>query len=392
MGHPQTAAAAGGRRRPARGAARLRDLGAPRPRRLQRGAGAARPDRGQPRRRSRRAGPPHARLVGRARRAWPPPGHRPLVHRRPQRAGRLPGQHRAVLAPARREAVGRVVPVPDAAGHGDRRGAAGRRAGDRPLGPGDRRLDGRDARAGVGGDASGPHGRAAAARHHGGGQRRADRARLGAAARDPLGPGLARRRLPRRRPGAGPARRAGHRPAARPHHLPQRGGAAGPFRPPPAGRRGPVAVRPLPGGVLPRPPRRQAGAALRRGQLRRPHRGDERPRRRPRPRRDAGGAAAGDGPDAGRRGRLRPALPAGAAGGAGRRDPGRRPAAGDRVAQRPRRLPHRDRAGRRARPLSARPLPPRTRPPRARSAPAPYLLFAVLGRVRARRACGRVGA
>ena len=83
----------------------------------------------------------------------------------------------------------------------------------------------------------------------------------------------------------GPDAGLGDRPADRARDLPQRARAARALRPAQPGRRGPAgwwwAVRRR---VLPRPPCRQAGRPLRRQLLRRPDRGDERARRRPRAR------------------------------------------------------------------------------------------------------------
>ena len=102
--------------------------------------------------------------------------------------------------------------------------------------------------------------------------------------------------------GEGPHAGLGRRPPHRARHLPLRaelnlrfGRKAQPGEQPLGRRR---AVR---GRVLPRPPRRQAGAPVRRQQLRRAHRGDELPRRRPRPRRRGRSAAAGHRADRRRR-------------------------------------------------------------------------------------------
>ena len=117
----------------------------------QRHPGRARPDRRQPRRRPRRSRASHRRLVGRADRPGPPTGHRPVVRHREQRARRVPGHDRAVLTGAGRPAVGQQVPVRHRPRPGRRRGRARGRPRHRLLGLRDRRLDGRDAGAGVGG-------------------------------------------------------------------------------------------------------------------------------------------------------------------------------------------------------------------------------------------------
>ena len=125
-----------------------------------------------------------------------------------------------------------------------------------------------------------------------GDHRRPDRAELGADRGDPHRPGVPRRRVLRR------ARRRGAdaRPRARPAHgdaqLPHRRRAQPPLRPRMAVRpRSARRRRTVRGRVLPRLPRQQVHAPLRREQLHRAHRGDELPRRRPWPRRLAAALA-----------------------------------------------------------------------------------------------------
>jgi homoserine O-acetyltransferase/O-succinyltransferase len=117
----------------------------------QRGAGAARADRRQPRGRRGGAGPPDPGwwqgLIG--------PGC-PLDTDRwfvvaPNILGGCQGIHRSVLAGAGRPALGVTVPADHDPGPGQRRGGADRPPRHRCLGCGHRRLDGRDAGPGVGG-------------------------------------------------------------------------------------------------------------------------------------------------------------------------------------------------------------------------------------------------
>ena len=242
-------------------------------------------------------GAPVAGLVGRAHRAGPPARHRPVVRRRVQRPRWVPGHDRALVARRRRATVGESVPVRDGARPGRRRGPPGGRDRGAAMGGGPRRVDGRHARPRVGRDAPRPGRPRPGARQHGVCLGRPDRLGAAPAARDPVRPGLPRRRLLR------PDRLAGrdghgHRSADRPRDLPQRDRAGRPVR-----SRGRRAARtrsgrrgPLRRGVLPGPPRREAGPALRRQLLPRAHRGDELPRRRPRPWRGRGGAADGHAP------------------------------------------------------------------------------------------------
>ena len=78
--------------------------------------------------------------------------HRPVLRRVPERAGRLPGHDRAVVDRSETgQPFGSALPD-DHDPRPDRgRGAARRRARDRAVGVGGRRLDGRPARARVGG-------------------------------------------------------------------------------------------------------------------------------------------------------------------------------------------------------------------------------------------------
>ena len=116
--------------------------------------------------------------------------------------------------------------------------------------------------------------------------RRADRAAAGG--HRPTRPGAAATTPPARGPtaGLGLARRIAHL-TYRSGTSSRRGSGAAPRTARTARR------RPVRRAVLPRPPRRQAGPPLRRGQLRHAHRGDEHPRRRPGPRRGGGRARPG---------------------------------------------------------------------------------------------------
>ena len=149
--HPGGRRPARARRGAAAGAGGLRDVGPAQRAGRQRGPRGARPHRGQPRRRRGRRGSPVARMVGRADRPGTPARHRPVVRRRLERPRRLPGHDRSLVARPGRPALGEPVPVRDGPRPGGRGGSAGRRAGDRPLGRGPRRLDGRDAGPRVGG-------------------------------------------------------------------------------------------------------------------------------------------------------------------------------------------------------------------------------------------------
>ena len=101
VGAAGRAAAAGVRRRAAGRLDRVRDVGHARARPLQRRPRAARAHRRQPRRRARGRRPPHPGLVGGRGRAGSGAGPGALVRRGPQRARRLPGQHRACRPPRR---------------------------------------------------------------------------------------------------------------------------------------------------------------------------------------------------------------------------------------------------------------------------------------------------
>ncbi len=102
---------------------------------------------------------------------------------------------------------------------------------------GRRRVDGRDARAGVGGHRAGARRAAGRPGGDGRGERRPDRLVLAPARRDPQRPGLPRRRLPRRRRRSRPGGRARRRPPDRARHLPQRCRARPAVRPQRAARR-----------------------------------------------------------------------------------------------------------------------------------------------------------
>ncbi len=128
-----------------------------------------------------------------------------------------------------------------------------------------RRLDGRDAGAGVGRDRAGPGASGCScwpARPRRRPTRSAGRRR--SSRRSAADPGWRGGDYHARPAGDGPARRAGHRPADGAPELPQRVRAGAAVRPRAPGRRGPAARRPLRRRVLPRPPRRQAGAPVRR--------------------------------------------------------------------------------------------------------------------------------
>ena len=113
------AAAVGVRRRAAGRLDRVRDVGHARARPLQRRPRAARAHRRQPRRRARERRPPHPGLVAGRGRAGSGAGPGALVRRGPQRARRLPGEHRAGRHRAGRAHVGQPLP----AGHDPRLGA-----------------------------------------------------------------------------------------------------------------------------------------------------------------------------------------------------------------------------------------------------------------------------
>ena len=273
-------------------ARRVRDLGHADAAARQRGAGAARADRRQPRR-------------GRPARATPRPGWwdglvGPGARSTPTAGSSSPPTcSAAARAPPARRRRRRT------AGRGGRasrcsrprpgrgRGRARRRAGHRPLGRrlggsmgGMRALEWAVTLSGPGGArlvlASAPHATAdqiawcaAAGRGH------------------PGGPGLAAAATTTTAPGAGPhaglgiARRIAHSPTGPQTELDLRFGRKAQADEQPLAR-----PRPLRGGVLPGPPRGQAGPPLRRRQLRRAHRGHEQPRRRARPRRDGRSARA----------------------------------------------------------------------------------------------------
>ena len=181
----------------------------------QRGDGLPRPDRRSVRRRQ---APRHrqGRLVGTHGRPGQADRHRALLRDLRQRARRLHGHHGAELARSRnRQALRPLVPRDHRVRHGPRPGHAARPS--RNPGPAlrDRRLHGRHAGAGMGGEISGP-----------GENRDSDRDRreaLRAEHRLPRGrppghhggPGVARRRL------RGPELQSEQRPGGRPHGGPR---------------------------------------------------------------------------------------------------------------------------------------------------------------------------
>ncbi len=178
-----------------------------------------------------------------------------------ERARRLPGHHRAVVAGPRRPPLGQPVPVRHRARPGRRRGAAGRR----PRHPRRgrlvrRRLHGRDAGAGVGRHPPGAGRAAAGAGHHRPDLRRPDRLVRPAARGDPRRPGVRAAATTTTRPGGtGP-----HPGSASPGRIAHttyrcRGRARRAVRPVgPAGGGPARRRRALRRGVLPGPPRRQA--------------------------------------------------------------------------------------------------------------------------------------
>ncbi len=274
-----------GRRPPGGGDGRLRDVGRARTRRIERGAGAARAEPRQSRRRSRGSRPRRRRLVGRHRRSRVRRRQRPVLRGVPQRARRVPGHHRTVVRRRRRAALRLAVPGDDDPRPGRVGGCARRCARHRPLVRGRGWVDGRHARARVGRRPA--RARRARRRHLGGraGHGRGDRALPRADARHPRRPEVARGRLLRRRARRRAARGARDRARHRSHQLPHRARARGPVRTRPPAGRGALRRRSLCGRVLHRLPRRQARPALRRQHVPRVVRGDEPPRRRPRPRR-----------------------------------------------------------------------------------------------------------
>ena len=282
------------------------------PARRQRRPRAARPHRRQPRRRAGRARAPHRRAGGTA---LIGPG-RPLDTDRwfvvaPNVLGGCQGTTGPASPGTRRPAVGQPVPRTHRPRPGRGRGARS------PTGSASTagrwcsaarwaacgRWSGPSTHPDAGGAAAACSPRTAA------GDRRPDRLVRRAARRHPRRPGLPRRRLlRRRRPGQGP--HVGLGVARRIAHATYRAGrgAQPAVR---ARRRSPARTRstagPVRGRVLPRPPRRQAGPPLRRQQLRRAHRGDEHPRRRPGPRRASPPRCAGSRPAP----RSRPSTPTG---------------------------------------------------------------------------------
>ncbi len=197
-------------------------------------------------------------------RAGPAARHRPLVRRRAERARRLPGHHRTVVDRPRRPPVRSAAsPYLTVRDQVRRRGRARRPARHRPPGP--RWSAARWAACGRwSGRSPTPSGW----------QRLLVLASTAASTGDQIAwcapqlaairadPGFARRRLLRRRTGGGPL--PGWAIARRIAHTTYRSGdgAGPPLRPHRAGGREPARGRwALRRRVLPRPPRRQAGAA-----------------------------------------------------------------------------------------------------------------------------------
>ena len=264
------------------------------------------------------SGPPHRRLVGRRGRTRRADRHRPLVRHRHQRAGRLPGLHRAEFARSGRKALGFTVSRDHGARSGERR---------------HRRADGARHHRRSPPSSAGPW--AARGRWSGSsatptpcGRRwcspsgaRATADQIGTQSTQVVGdqgrPELAGRRLLRHRAHA--RRRHGDRPPLRAPHLPRRDRTR---------RRGSATTRRA------TRTRRHGGRYAVQSYLE--HQGDklaarfdagtyvaltdalEQSRRRPRPRRGAAGAARLHGARRRRRHHLRPALSAAPAGGTGR--------------------------------------------------------------------------
>ena len=130
---------------------RVRDVGRARARRVERGARDARADRRQPRGRAGGPRPPVRGLVGRHDRPGCADRHESVLRRVPERPRRLPGHDRAGVRRARRPPVRLALSPHHDPRPGRRRGVARRPPRDRPVVRGRRRIDGRDARARVGG-------------------------------------------------------------------------------------------------------------------------------------------------------------------------------------------------------------------------------------------------
>ena len=239
----------------------------------QRGADVPRVDRRQPRRRPGRPRPPDARVVGRHGRAGHGDRHRAVVRRVRQRARRLPGLDRpGVAASGRRPAVRRRGSRCHDPRHGARPGPPRRSPRHRRVAPRHRRLDGRHAGARVGDHVSRigcarscrsrracrrPRSRSPGARSAAG---RSGSTRSGAAATTTTPT-----------PGDGPteglvvARMVAQVTFRSDNVFTERFGRELADRATLGDSFGPVAA--VRGRALPRPPRRQAGAPLRRQQL-----------------------------------------------------------------------------------------------------------------------------
>ena len=189
--------------------------------------------------------------------------HRPLLRGLPQRARRVPGDDRTVVDRARRPPVGRTLPPDHHPRPGGRRGAAGRPPGHRPVGRRGRRIRwaGCGSSSGASGTPTGWPGRRCSPSGRRPPRRRSPCARVQCRGRPPR-PRLPRRRLLRLRAGrplTGMALargigqisyRTGRSSADRFGRRPQDGG-------------GPAQRRPVRRRVVPRPPGREAGPALR---------------------------------------------------------------------------------------------------------------------------------
>ncbi len=203
---------------------RLRDLGAPRRRRLERRPAVSRLDRRQPCCRARRAWPPDARAGGTT---WSGPGKPIDTDQYFVVCANVLGGCQGSTGPASPHPVdgepyGSRFPVVTIRDMVRAQAQLAEHLGVSPLDVGDRRLDGRDAGARVGGDVSTRVRLARRGRHVHAGHRAADRVGRHRPSGDPARPEVARRRLLRRRARRRPGRGARDRPHGRPGHVPQR--------------------------------------------------------------------------------------------------------------------------------------------------------------------------
>ena len=288
-----------GRRHPRPSQRRLRDVGRARRHRQQRGARVPRAHRRLARGGSPRPRSPDPRLVGRPDRAGQAARHRPVLRRVRERARRLPGHHRPVLdRPGRPACRGGsrfpVVTIRDMV-------RAQARVGRPPRCPvaGSRVIGG--SMGGMQVDRVGGHVPASRAVVHEprelpAGERVADRVERGGRTALALDPNGAVATTTTRRPAT--ARTAGLAVARQIAQITYRSDPRVP-RPLRSRARRPARrvphVGPLPGRELPRLPRRQAGAPLRRELVPRAQQGDGPPRRRPRSRRRRGRRGAREG-------------------------------------------------------------------------------------------------